>query len=175
EENDIIKIVANLPYYISSPIIRELLTAERYFERMIFMVQKEVAGRMVAAPESGDFGLLSVAVQFYSRVEIIHEVSPSVFIPRPEVDSCIIRLSPYQQAPYQVADENYFFRVVKAIFQLRRKNIKNALTGASTLNISKDKVLEALKRCEIDPRLRGEKLNIKKMVQLSNQMYQLDK
>ncbi|MGM0409878.1 MAG: 16S rRNA (adenine(1518)-N(6)/adenine(1519)-N(6))-dimethyltransferase RsmA [Bacillota bacterium] len=165
-----VKVVANLPYYITTPVIMGLLESDFKFESLLFMVQKEVAERMAADPGSKKYGSLSVASQYYSEVEIIHEVPSSVFIPKPKVDSAIIRLKQYENIPYSTLDEDFFFAIVKAIFQQRRKNIKNGLTKAAEINLAKELVLEALAECNIDRRIRGEKLEIEKMVELSNSL-----
>lgn len=165
-----VKIVANLPYYITTPVIMGLLESDFKFESLLFMVQKEVAERMASDPGSKKYGSLSVATQYYSEVEIIHEVPSSVFIPKPKVDSAIIRLKQYENIPYSTLDEDFFFAIVKAIFQQRRKNIKNGLTKAAEINLAKDLVLESLAECNIDKRIRGEKLEIEKMVELSNSL-----
>lgn len=163
-----LKIMGNLPYYITTPIIFNLLEADLNISKMIFMVQKEVAERMVAGPGGKDFGSLSVAVQFYSQPEIVYDVSPNVFMPQPRVWSSIVSIEPYSKSPYQVNNKEFFFKIVKAIFQLRRKTIKNSLTKASVINLEKETVLKGLKECGIDSRIRGEKLEIARMVKLSN-------
>lgn len=170
KDNEKVKVVANLPYYITTPVIMGLLESDYKFESLLFMVQKEVAERMAADPGSKKYGSLSVASQYYSEVEIIDEVPSSVFIPKPKVDSAIIRLKQYENIPYSTLDEDFFFAIVKAIFQQRRKNIKNGLTKAAEINLAKELVLEALAECNIDKRIRGEKLEIEKMVELSNSL-----
>ena len=163
-----VKIMGNLPYYITTPIIMDLLENDVTFNRLVFMVQKEVAERIVANPGTKDFGALSVAAQFYSKPKLETTVSPEVFIPQPRVHSSIVTFQPYLESPFKVDDKEFFFKVVKAIFQLRRKNIKNSLTKASVIDLSKDTVIQGLKECGIDRRIRGEKLSIEKMVYLSN-------
>ncbi|MFW5998732.1 MAG: 16S rRNA (adenine(1518)-N(6)/adenine(1519)-N(6))-dimethyltransferase RsmA [Halanaerobiaceae bacterium] len=170
-----IKIMGNLPYYISTPIIRMLLEKEFTFSKLTFMVQKEVAQRMVATPGTKEYGLLSIAVQFYAKSEIIHQVPPTVFLPQPEVCSSIIALSPFFKSPFEVNDINFFFKVVKAIFQLRRKNIKNSLVKGSIMDLNKETVIKGLKKSGIDPRSRGENLSIEKIVYFSNNLYNLNK
>ncbi len=166
--NESVKILGNLPYYITTPVIIQLLDADFDFSKMIFMVQKEVAERMVASPGNKTFGSLSVFVQFHAKSRIVHNVSPDVFIPQPEVNSSIIVLNPYKQCPFKVENKEFFFKMVKSIFQLRRKNIKNSLLKNSILNLDKDLIIEGLKKCNIDTKIRGEKLSIEKMVELSN-------
>ena len=163
-----VKVLANLPYYITTPVIMGLLESSYKFTSLIFMVQKEVAERMVSEPGTKAFGSLSVAVQYYTKAEIIHQVPSSVFLPSPDVQSAIIKLKQYKENPYKPLDEEFFFSVVKAIFQQRRKNIKNGLTKAAEINLPKKVVLKSLKETQIDKRKRGEKLTIEKMVELSN-------
>lgn len=167
-----IKVIANLPYYITTPIIMNLLESGFKFSRLVFMVQKEVAERMVAPPGGKDYGSLSVAVQYYAKAEIVHQVPPTVFIPRPEVYSSIICLTPYLESPVKVQNIDFFFQIVKAIFQQRRKNIKNGLSKAASLNLERNLVVDGLHRAGIDPRIRGEKLSIEMMANLSNILWQ---
>ncbi len=168
-----IKIIANLPYYITTPIIIKLLETEYRWARMVFMVQKEVAERMVASPGGKTYGSLSIIVQFYSNPEIIYNVSPAVFIPRPEVYSSLITLKPHKKVPYVVKDKKLFFNIVRGIFQQRRKKIKNSLLKASTLNFKREEIVKGLKESNINPGIRGEKLDIAKFVQLSNILYEI--
>ncbi|MFW6256846.1 MAG: 16S rRNA (adenine(1518)-N(6)/adenine(1519)-N(6))-dimethyltransferase RsmA [Bacillota bacterium] len=169
-----VKVAANLPYYITTPIIMELLESNFFFSRLVFMVQKEVAARMAASPGTKDYGSLSVAVQYHGEAEIVHQVSPNAFLPRPEVHSSIVVLNAYEQNPYSVENEKFFFRVVKAIFQQRRKNIKNSLLKASVFdNLKKEVILAALDDCGLDSRIRGETLSIKKMITFSNSLWRL--
>lgn len=167
-DKDQVKVLANLPYYITTPIIMNTLESDFRFARMIFMVQKEVGERMAAFPGTKDFGALTVAVQYHARVEIVHTVSPNVFMPRPGVESSIIKLEPYFKSPYEVKDKEFFFKIVKSIFQQRRKNIKNSLIKSSLNNLKKETVVTSLECCGIDPRIRGENLSIEKMCSLSN-------
>ncbi|MEJ6950664.1 16S rRNA (adenine(1518)-N(6)/adenine(1519)-N(6))-dimethyltransferase RsmA [Natronospora cellulosivora (SeqCode)] len=168
---DNIKLMANLPYYITTPIIMGLLENKVPIDKFVFMVQKEVAERMAASPGGKDYGALSIAVQYYTKAEIIHNISSNVFIPRPAVDSAVIRLSRRKEAEVILDDEDFFFKIVRAVFQQRRKNIKNALSKAANINIEKDVVINCLEDLDIDPRIRGEKLSIKKFAELSNAIY----
>jgi 16S rRNA (adenine1518-N6/adenine1519-N6)-dimethyltransferase len=170
-----IKVIANLPYYITTPIIMSLLESDFNFSNLVFMVQKEVAERMASEPGPKDYGALSIAVQFYTKTEIIHNVPPTAFLPQPKVDSSIIRLKPYKKTPYSVKNKEFFFEIVKAIFQQRRKNIKNGLSKAAEIHLEKDIVLEALENCGIDRRIRGEKLSIEKLAELSNVIWDIIK
>ena len=125
-ENRKIKLIANLPYYVTTPIIMGVLESEIELEQMVFMVQKEVGERICAGPETKKFGSLSVAVQYHMQPEIVHQVPASVFIPQPDVDSVIVSLTPYQENIYQeeVINKKFFFQVVKSIFQQRRKTLR---------------------------------------------------
>ncbi|AZO93240.1 16S rRNA (adenine(1518)-N(6)/adenine(1519)-N(6))-dimethyltransferase RsmA [Halocella sp. SP3-1] len=167
-----VKVLANLPYYITTPIIMNLLESNVLFKQLIFMVQREVAERMAASPGGKEYGVLSIAVQFFARVEIVHEVSPSVFIPRPDVYSTVITLYPHQKPPVEVVDRQFFFQVVRAIFQQRRKNIKNGLSKAAKLNFTREEVVSSLAEVGIDPRIRGEKLSISVLAKLSNSLWE---
>lgn len=166
-----VKIMANLPYYITTPIIMRLLESEVVFNNLVLMTQKEVADRIVADPGSKNYGALSLAVQFHACPEIIHTLTPNVFIPRPQVNSAIIRLKPYSQHPVELQDEDFFFAVIKAIFQQRRKNIKNGLTKAANINLNRELVLKSLHEIGLDHRIRGEKLSLEQIAKLSNVLY----
>lgn len=168
EYDNKVKVLANLPYYITTPVIMGLLESGYQFDTLTFMVQKEVAERMVSKPGTKAFGSLSVAVQYHTKAEIIHQVSSSAFLPSPKVQSAIIKLEQYKEKPYKPLDEEFFFSIVKAIFQQRRKNIKNGLSKAAEINLPKEIVLKSLEEVQIDRRKRGEKLDIAKMVELSN-------
>jgi len=169
--NKTIKLIANLPYYITTPIIMGLLEAKVPIDTYVFMVQKEVAERMAADPGGKDYGSLSIAVQYFSSPEIVHIVPSSVFIPRPAVDSAVIKLERNISPPVQLESEDFFFQIVKAIFQQRRKNIKNGLSKAANIDLDKDLVLSCLAAMGLDKRIRGEKLSIKQIGELSNLLY----
>src|SRR6056297_2999374 len=168
-----LKIIANLPYYITTPIIESLLFSPLQINEMVFMMQREVAKRLAASPGNKDYGRLSVFIQFHYKVEIQFEVPPKSFIPRPEVYSSVIKLTPHEETPYQVNNKEFFFKVVRAIFNLRRKNIKNGLTLSPHIKLEKAIILEGLKKSNIDKRIRGENLSIEKMVELSNNFWDL--
>ncbi len=165
------KILANLPYYITTPIIMSILESGINFTSMILMVQKEVADRMTARPGGKEYGALSIAIQYYTNPEIIHEVSPNVFIPRPEVNSAIIKLTPIDDLTVSPLNEPFFFSIVKAIFQQRRKTIKNALSKAANLSLSSEIILKSLSELELDSRKRGEKLSPEEIIKLSNTLW----
>lgn len=168
-----LKVIANLPYYITTPIIMGLFERRLPIELMVFMVQREVAERMVAKPGTKTYGGLSIAVQFYAKPEIVTLVPPTVFIPRPNVDSAVIKLTSRRKPAVDVLNEDIFFRVVKAAFQQRRKTLRNSLSGSPTLSLTKELVLDALEKVDIDPQLRGEKLSISDFGRLSDQIFKL--
>ena len=159
------KVVANLPYYITTPIIMALLEKHLPITDIVVMVQKEVAQRMVAEPGNKTYGALSVAVQYYTEPEIILDVPPSAFMPKPEVDSLVIDCKVRQTPPVDLIDQKLFFRVVKAGFGQRRKTLNNAL---KTLGIDKQIIATALNEANIDPTRRGETLSIEEFATLSN-------
>ncbi len=161
-------LMANLPYYITSPLIRIFLENEYSPERMILMVQKEVAERITASPGGKDYGILSIAVQYYCHPEIIDIVPPGCFYPEPEVESAILRLDLSRGPNYEVENEALFFDIVRAMFQQRRKMLRNSLSKAKEIDLDKKLVKSALEKAGIDERLRGEKLSLDRVVELSN-------
>ncbi|OPZ93970.1 MAG: Ribosomal RNA small subunit methyltransferase A [Firmicutes bacterium ADurb.Bin419] len=169
EQNMTMKVAANLPYYITTPIIMKLLEEENDLELMVFMVQKEVAQRMVAKPGGKDYGALSVAVQYYAQPERVFDVPPHCFIPQPEVDSTIIKLKKNKTPPVNLKDKDMFFKVVKASFGQRRKTLLNALTNFGGFNKSKEEIREILSALDINENARGETLTIEQFASLSNQ------
>lgn len=171
-EDENIKVVANLPYYITTPIIMRFLEEKLNIDKIVVMVQKEVALRMKAEAGTKDYGALSIAVQYYSDPEIILHVPKNVFVPRPNVDSAVIMLDVHDNQKYKVADEKLLFQIVKAAFGKRRKTLTNALSS-STLNLSKDAINKSLEECNIDPRRRGETLSIKEFVTLTDYIFAL--
>lgn len=164
-----VKVVANLPYYITTPIIMKLLEENLSIDKIVVMVQKEVALRMKAAPGNKDYGALSVAVQYYSKPEIIVDVPKNVFMPRPNVDSAVIMLDVYKEPAIKVENEKIFFNIVKAAFGKRRKTLLNAL--ASSIDLKKERIEEILKECGIDPMRRGETLTIKEFALVADEIY----
>jgi len=169
------KLIANLPYYVTTPIIMGVLESEIELEQMVFMVQKEVGERICAGPETKKFGSLSVAVQYHMQPEIVHQVPSSVFIPQPDVDSVIVSLSPYKENVYQkeVISKKFFFEIVKSIFQQRRKTLRNSLSKSAVINLDRDLVTQALKDEGIGLKKRGEKLSISEMISISNRIYKM--
>lgn len=159
------KVAANLPYYITTPILMALLEQRLPIRKIVTMVQKEVAERMIAPPGSKTYGALSVAVQYYTAPEIVLDVPPKSFIPAPEVDSVVIACKVRGEPPVAVRDEKLFFRVVKAAFGQRRKTLSNALKGAGFL---KDEVQGALEQAGIEAARRGETLSLEEFAQLAD-------
>ena len=176
-ENRKIKLIANLPYYVTTPIIMGVLESEIELEQLVFMVQKEVGERICAGPETKKFGSLSVAVQYHMQPEIVHQVPSSVFIPQPDVDSVIVSLSPYAENIYQeeIVNKEFFFQIVKSIFQQRRKTLRNSLSKSAVINLDRDLVTKALEDEGIGLKKRGEKLSISEMISISNRIYKMTK
>lgn len=166
-QNKPFKVIANLPYYITSPIIMNLLESNLNIDLMVFTLQKEVAQRLTASPGNKDYGAITVAINYYCQAEIITYVSKNVFMPRPNVDSAIVRLIIREQPPVEVENKDIFFNLVKTVFRYRRKTLLNALAQGGNL---KDKVdLEnLLKNVGIDPMRRGETLSIEEFAIISN-------
>lgn len=165
---DKVKVVANLPYYITTPIIIHLLKAREILYKIVIMVQKEVGRRMVAKPRTKDYGALSLLVQYYTKPQITVKVPRSAFLPEPEVDSCVVNLEVLEKPAVEVKDEELFFKVVRAAFEQRRKALKNALSRTRDLRLSKKKVLEILEKADIKPLRRGETLSLEEFARLSN-------
>ena len=163
-----IKVVANLPYYITTPIIMGLYESHVPIESITVMVQKEVADRMQVGPGTKDYGALSLAVQYYAKPEIVAMVPANCFIPRPNVGSAVIRLTRYAEPPVQVEDEKKMFALIRASFNQRRKTLVNGLTNAPELKVSKEQVLVALEQMGLPGTIRGEALTLAQFAQLSN-------
>lgn len=163
-----IKVVANLPYYITTPIIMGLFESHVPIKSITIMVQKEVADRMQVGPGTKDYGALSLAVQYYAKPEIVANVPPNCFIPRPGVGSAVIRLTRYEQPPVEVADEKRMFALIRASFNQRRKTLVNGLTNAPELGLSKEAVADALEKLGLAPTVRGETLTLEQFAELSN-------
>lgn len=164
-----IKVVANLPYYITTPIIMGLFENNVPIENITVMVQKEVADRMQVGPGSKDYGALSLAVQFYAQPYIVANVPPNCFMPRPGVGSAVIRLTRHKEKPVEVKDEALLFALIRAAFNQRRKTLQNAISNAG-LGITKEQVLEALTKLNLSPTIRGEALNLKELAALSDEL-----
>ena len=166
-----VKVVANLPYYITTPIIMGLFESHVPLKSITIMVQKEVADRMQVGPGTKDYGALSLAVQYYARPEVIAYVSPACFIPKPNVGSAVIRLDRYEKPPVETEDEAFLFAVIKAAFNQRRKTLANGLANARELGITRQQAEEALLQMELSPSIRGEALTLREFADLSNILY----
>lgn len=163
-----IKVVANLPYYITTPIIMELFESHVPLSSITVMVQKEVAERMQAGPGTKDYGALSLAVQYYSDAEIVANVPPNCFMPRPNVGSAVIRLTCHDECPVQVRDERFMFRLIRASFNQRRKTLQNGLGNDRGLHVTKEEAAEAIKGLGLSPTIRGEALTLQQFAQLAD-------
>lgn len=159
------KVVANLPYYITTPIIMSLLESKLPIERLVVMVQKEVALRMIAKPGTKDYGALSVAVQYYTEPDIVLDVPPKSFLPAPAVTSSVIRCVLRNKPPVDVIDEKLFFRVVKAGFAQRRKTFSNTM---KTTGLTRDRIEELLAKANIDGQRRGETFTLQEFADVAN-------
>jgi len=163
-----IKVVANLPYYITTPIIMGLFESHVPLQNITVMVQKEVADRMQAGPGNKDYGALSLAVQYYAKPYIAANVPPNCFMPRPNVGSAVIRLTLHEEPPVKVNDENFMFALIRASFNQRRKTLVNGLTNAAELKLSKEEVQGALEQMGLSATVRGEALTLEQFAELSN-------
>lgn len=163
-----IKVVANLPYYITTPIIMGLFENKVPIESITIMVQKEVADRMQVGPGTKDYGALSLAVQYYAKPEIVANVPPNCFMPRPNVGSAVIKLTRHQENPVKVDDEKLMFRLIRASFNQRRKTLVNGLKNSSELSFSKEEIEEAISKCGFPLTIRGEALTLEQFAELSN-------
>ncbi|MBP3577970.1 MAG: 16S rRNA (adenine(1518)-N(6)/adenine(1519)-N(6))-dimethyltransferase RsmA [Lachnospiraceae bacterium] len=163
-----IKVVANLPYYITTPIIMGLFESHVPLQNITVMVQKEVADRMQAGPGSKDYGALSLAVQYYATPYIAANVPQNCFMPRPNVGSAVIRLTLHEKPPVQVKDEKFMFALIRASFNQRRKTLVNGLTNAAELNLSKEQVQAALEQMGLSATIRGEALTLEQFAELAN-------
>ena len=170
-----IKVVANLPYYITTPIIMGLFENQVPLESITVMVQKEVADRMQVGPGTKDYGALSLAVQYYADPYIVANVPPNCFMPRPAVGSAVIRLTRHAVPPVQVEDEKLMFRLIRASFNQRRKTLANGLRNAPDLDFSKEVIAEAIERLGRGASIRGEALNLHEFAELTNILCELRK
>ena len=163
-----IKVVANLPYYITTPIIMGLFESGVPIDNITVMVQKEVADRMQEGPGSKDYGALSLAVQYYAEPEIVAIVPPNCFIPRPNVGSAVIRLTRHKEMPVTVKDAEHMFRIIRASFNQRRKTLQNGLNNSPEIPYSKEKILAASEQMGLPATVRGEALSLEQFAQLSD-------
>ena len=163
-----IKVVANLPYYITTPIIMGLFESHVPLDSITIMVQKEVADRMQVGPGTKDYGALSLAVQYYAKPQILLNVPASCFMPRPNVDSAVIQLTRYEKPPVEVADEHLMFRLIRASFNQRRKTMTNSVGNSPELSVSKEQMAAALEKCGLSATVRGEALTLEQFAELAN-------
>ena len=163
-----IKVVANLPYYITTPIIMGLFESGVPIDNITVMVQKEVADRMQSGPGSKDYGALSLAVQYYACPYVVANVPPNCFIPRPNVGSAVIRLTRYETPPVDSKDPALMFRIIRASFNQRRKTLQNGLNNSADLSFSKAEIAAAIERLGVSPSVRGEALTLRQFAELAN-------
>lgn len=166
--NKPIKVVANLPYYITTPIIMGLFESHVPIESITIMVQKEVADRMQVGPGTKDYGALSLAVQYYAKPQILINVPPTCFMPKPNVGSAVIKLQRYDNPPVSVKNEKLMFDIIRASFNQRRKTLQNGLNNASNINYSKEQIVSAIEQLGVSPTIRGEALTLEQFARLSD-------
>lgn len=167
-----IKVVANLPYYITTPIIMGLFESHVPIDSITIMVQKEVAERMQEGPGSKEYGALSLAVQYYARPEIVANVPPNCFMPRPNVGSAVIRLTRHEKPPVEVEDEKLMFRIIRASFNQRRKTLANGLNNSQEIHLPKEVIQESIVSLGVPENIRGEALSLEQFAELSNEIGQ---
>lgn len=163
-----IKVVANLPYYITTPIIMGLFESDVPIDNITVMVQKEVADRMQVGPGSKDYGALSLAVQYYAEPYIVANVPPNCFIPRPNVGSAVIRLTRHKEPPVDVTDPALMFKLIRASFNQRRKTLQNGLNNSPEVNFTKEQIISAIERLGVPATIRGEALTLGQFAELAN-------
>lgn len=167
-----VKVIANLPYYITTPIIMGLLEKELPVSALVVMIQKEVADRIAAKPATKDYGALSVAVNFYCEPQVIVNVPPSSFIPQPKVSSSVIMLTMREEPPVQVRDKKQYFTVVKAAFGQRRKTLPNALANSGAFSKDKQQIIDVLASVGIDEKRRGETLTLQDFANIADRIFE---
>ena len=168
-----IKVVANLPYYITTPIIMGLFESGVPIDSITIMVQKEVADRMQTGPGSKDYGALSLAVQYYATAKVILNVSATCFMPRPNVDSAVIKLTRHKEPTVNVADEKLMFKIIRASFNQRRKTLVNGLKNSPELSFSKEQIVKAIEKIGKPETIRGEALTLEEYAELANAFTEL--
>lgn len=175
EENDgkPIKVVANLPYYITTPIIMGLFENHVPVESITVMIQKEVAERMQVGPGTKEYGALSLAVQYYAKPYIVANVPPNCFMPRPKVSSAVIRLTKLKEPPVQVKDERLMFGIIRASFNQRRKTLVNGLSNSAELNLSKEEAIQAVESLGKGVSIRGEALSLEEFAKIANYILEI--
>ena len=166
-----VAVCANLPYYITSPIVMKLLGDRLPIQNLTVMVQKEVADRMQVGPGTKDYGALSLAVQYYAKPEIVANVPPNCFMPRPKVGSAVIKLTRYEKPPVDVKDEGLMFRLIRASFNQRRKTLVNGIRNSGDFSLSKEEIEDVFNRCDLPLNIRGEALTLEQFAMLANCIY----
>ena len=169
-----VSVCANLPYYITTPILMRLLESGVKFSTITVMVQNEVAARLAAKPGSSDYGAITAVLGYYGSVRKLFKVSAGCFIPAPKVDSAVVRIDLYDKCPYDIKDESLFRNCIKAAFEMRRKTLENALS-AGLGGFTKDQIAEAIAKCGFDPKIRGERLSCEDFASLSNALLEMKK
>ena len=169
-----VKVVANLPYYITTPIIMGLFENHVPLHSITIMVQKEVADRMRMGPGTKDYGALSLAVQYYAEPYLVANVPPNCFMPRPNVGSAVIRLTVHEKPPVTVRDESLMFRLIRASFNQRRKTLANGLNNSPELHFSKEQIAEAIEKLGTSPSIRGEALTLEQFAQLADILLEME-
>ena len=167
-----VSVCANLPYYITTPILMYLLESGVKFSTITVMVQNEVAARLAAKPGSSDYGAITAVLGYYGTVRKLFKVSAGCFIPAPKVDSAVVRIDLYDKCPYTIKDEKLFWNCIRAAFEMRRKTLENALV-AKLGGFTKEQVAEAISACGFDSKIRGERLSTEEFVNLSNALYDI--
>lgn len=170
-----VKVVANLPYYITTPIIMGLFEKNVPVDSITVMVQKEVADRMQVGPGTKDYGALSLAVQYYAKPEIVANVPPNCFMPRPKVGSAVIKLTRYEKPPVDVYDERLMFRLIRASFNQRRKTLVNGIKNSGDFALSKEEIENVFEKCGLPLNIRGEALTLEQFAMLANCIYEMKK
>ena len=165
------RIVANLPYYITTPIIMSLLEARVPCRSMTVMVQKEVGERMTASPKNKSYGALTLAVNYYTEAEIVRKVPAGCFIPAPKIDSVVVHMKLRKEPPVEIKDEKLLFSIIRGAFNQRRKTLVNALSGYAGMNASKERIAEAIEVVSLKPTVRGEELSLMDFADLTNYLY----
>lgn len=171
-EETSVKVVANLPYYVTTPIIIKLLNEAYKFKSLTIMIQKEVGERIAAVPSTKEYGALSILVQYYCTAEVIRNVTPASFVPRPKVDSIVVKLNKLDRPSVQVKDEKLYFKISREAFNKRRKTLWNAMKG---LGLNGEQMQTAFERAGIDPIRRGETLSLQEFANLANSIYDIQK
>ena len=167
-----VSVCANLPYYITTPILMYLLESGVKFSTITVMVQNEVAARLAAKPGSSDYGAITAVLGYYGTVRKLFKVSAGCFIPAPKVDSAVVRIDLFDKCPYNIKDEKLFWNCIRAAFEMRRKTLENALV-AKLGGFTKEQVAEAISKCGFDPKIRGERLSTEELVNLSNALHDI--